>query len=119
MFIISAYLVGNETINCIVNGLIDSKIISIFFAEEIGQSLFNENQRSVNDRYRENESAPAFQFKRKEYSDLDVYGCIKCWQYQTCEYEGHEDAEGWKLTDKLLENFPSNYSDKEYAWGLD
>lgn len=36
----SAYVVSNETINCIVNGMIDNRVISRLDAEKYGQALF-------------------------------------------------------------------------------
>lgn len=114
----SAYVVNNETINCITNGLIEWGFIDISDAVKVGQMLFDENVTSVNYRYREKDFAPVFKFTPKQYEELDYYGCVKCWQYQTCEYDNCEDGEGWKLTDKLLSVYPSSFSDMDYAWGL-
>ena len=115
----SAYVVNNETVNCIVNGLIEHDLISENDGVEVGQLLFDENQTSVNFRYREKDAAPVFQFKRKNYEPIEYYGCVKCWQYQTCEHDGHENTDIWKMSDELLNVFPASYRDLDYPWGLD
>ena len=114
----SAYVVENETINCIVNALIDWGFISNLDAVEVGQQLFDENVTSVNYRYKDTDGAPVFRFKEKTYKPLQVFGCVKCWQYQSCEHTDYENGKAWQLTDKLLAVFPPAFKDMDYPWGL-
>lgn len=119
----SAYIVSNETINCMVNGMIDNRIIGVLSAEEIGQALMDQNQASVNWRYGENEEAPKFRFTRKlpilgeAYTDEQVYGCVRCWKYQACETPDHKESRGWKWA-STLEHALVEKKFPDYPWGL-
>jgi hypothetical protein len=126
----SAYIVSNETINCIVHGMIDNRIIGILSAEEIGQALLDQNYASVNYRYDEQTKPEKFRFERKgdmfggilidvanAYTDTEIYGCIQCWQYQSCEDPNHRETEAWRRVERLEyalveKKFP------DYPWGL-
>ena len=130
----SAYIVSNETINCIVNGMIDNRVIATMSAQEVGQLLLDQNYRSVNYRYKEDDKPHKFEFERKGvaleiggtpvlysademYTDSQVYGCVSCWKYQSCEDPNHESSWAWKyvrdLEYKLIEKA---YPDA--PWGL-
>ena len=127
----SAYVVSNETINCLVNGMIDHRVIGRIDAEMVGQMLLDQNQRSVNYRYSESNQAPKFKFERKGdmfggvlidvkavYSDSDIYGCIQCWEYQSCENPGHDTSTAWMYVERLeREIIEKKFPD--YPWGLE
>lgn len=86
----SAYIVNDETISVITKGFVEYDVD--YTAEDyrpdrcsIGQSLLNQNYKSVNYRYRESEYPHDF-----HYTDLDInegmlLGCIDCYEYQACE----------------------------------
>lgn len=131
----SAYIVSNETINCIVNGMIDNRVIDTMSAIKVGQELYNQNAKSLNYRYDEDNEAPKFQFARRGvlfeiegvpvlydannvYTDNDIYGCIQCWMYQSCEDPDHRDSYAWRYVERLErkiidKKFP------DYPWGLE
>ena len=99
----SAYIVSNKTISLIARAFCEygvnynadnyepstmGTILLNVRQEEIGQSLLDQNYKSVNYRYGEDEETPKF-----EYEDVDDYirdlgaiiGCINCYNYQACE----------------------------------
>lgn len=122
----SAYIVSNETINCIVNGMLDNNVIGTLSAEEIGQQLLDENYKSVNYRYDEDEEPARFAFKRKGnimivnsgYTDTEVWGCIRCWKYQSCEHPDDERGRVWGYVDSL-EYHLMEKAFPDAPWGLD
>lgn len=105
----SAYIVDDNTIHAIVKGFID---FHVDFASEdytpeticgimidldktrnrIGQSLLNQNYKSVNYRYDENTKAPEYKYKDVDISLAIVYGCIGCYEYQACETPDYSNS---------------------------
>lgn len=114
----SAYVVSNETINCIVNGAIKYWEYKRLSAEQIGQMLFEENARSVNYRYAENEAAPTFEFTEKEYTDEQIIGCIFCWEYQSCETDDFATTSAFELV-RDIKNSMLREMHPNRPWGLD
>ena len=66
--------------------------------QAIGQSLLNQNYRSVNYRYGENTPTPRFEYDDSvDLIDLGkVYGSIGCYDYQACETEDYYDSDLYK-----------------------
>lgn len=114
----SAYIVSNETIHAIVKGfevygaeyeaegytrpiqiIIDLKEIR----EGIGQSLLDQNYKSVNYRYRENTETPKYNYEDVEINDGIVLGCINCYIYQACETDDFFDSKLYKSLLRLKE----------------
>lgn len=56
-------------------------------ADEIGQILLDENVRSVNYRYKENEPAPEYHWKPSTHNlgPVELLKVIGCLEYQSCE----------------------------------
>ena len=57
-------------------------------ASEIGQMLWDENQRSVNARYSQKNEAPVFEYKHVTTLDLyavQLFKACDCYEYQSCE----------------------------------
>ena len=103
----SAYVVSEKTIGVIANAFIlygvdfdaddydrGSGIFVNDTAQRIGQSLLNQNYRSVNYRYDEDEQAPVFKNNVGFYDfNLgDVFGCIRCYNYQACETDDYFES---------------------------
>lgn len=96
----SAYIVSDKTIHAIVKGF---EIYGVEYAAEnyekpiqviinmnevrngIGQSLLDQNYKSVNHRYRENTETPEYRFEDVEINAGVLLGCIECYNYQACE----------------------------------
>ena len=96
----SAYIVDNKTISAIVKGFevygatyeaedfispMQAFIKEKGVKEGIGQLLLNQNYKSVNYRYNEDEKAPDFKYEDVEINEGILFGCIKCYEYQACE----------------------------------
>lgn len=58
----------------------------------IGQILLEQNYRSVNYRYREDEVAPAFRPSNRSYSLGEMLGCCRNYDYQACETPDYGDT---------------------------
>ncbi|MFA7279133.1 MAG: hypothetical protein WC100_03465 [Sterolibacterium sp.] len=63
--------------------------------DAIGQMLLNENWRSINARYREENAAPVYIFNENSYRHavpdaLQVLKSISCFEYQACESDDYE-----------------------------
>ena len=97
--------------------------ISVRNASEIGQKLLDENFRSVNYRYRENDTAERFTYKRVDssnYSVVDVLKAINCLDYQSCETDDWSDSEAWAILDgikdAMIRNLPGYEASR--GWSL-
>jgi len=112
------YLVGeiinpqNETINY-AEYLLDTKDPS-----KIGQELWNENYRSVNYRYNQNDEAPAFRYLGKcyEHDPLQVLKSIACLEYQSCEHPQWKESKACELLRYLKGCITSKLSEGK-EWG--
>jgi hypothetical protein len=83
--------------------------------DALGRLLLAENVRSVSARYPndtfEELPGPRPMVRPEDYTHrfvphafiepAQVINAIKCWQYQTCEYEGSDTAPGWLFTERL------------------
>ncbi len=96
----SAYIVNNETIHAIVKGFemynaeyraegYKKPIQIIIDLQElrngIGQSLLNQNYKSVNYRYSEETATPKYIYQDVKVNEGIILGCINCYIYQACE----------------------------------
>ena len=98
----SCYICDMETISVIVKGFIQYGYIgrhAQYCADDftepdilnrealrqaIGQSLLNQNYKSVNCRYNEDNKPPKFQYVDVDINEGLVYGCLHCYEYQAC-----------------------------------
>lgn len=93
-------------------------------AETIGQILLDENVRSVNHRYEEDElhvyshAAPS----DKRWTPLEILSAITCYEYQACETPEWSNSEAYAicsaLRDTLVRAMPG-YSDGPWEIGPD
>lgn len=124
----SAYVVSYETISVLVKGFeiygVDYKaenyeksikiIIDINeLRKGIGQSLLDQNYKSVNQRYSENELVtPEFIYKDLDIDAGMIYGCIQCYEYQACEtndyFESKLHFSLMMLKDAMLKRYIRN-----------
>ena len=131
----SAYIVSNETISAIVKGFEIYKtkyhgegykpqtgwLIELNKERQaIGQSLLNQNYRSVNYRYNEDTTPERFVFKDVYVTPSIIYGCIHNYEYQACETDDYFLSEVHKSLDELQHNMLERilkiqYGD--YPWG--
>lgn len=138
----SAYIVNEETISILAKAFLDygveykapdynNKGGFIVFVDThtqaIGQSLLNQNYKSVNYRYNEETPTPRFTYQRSiddKLADLGlIYGCIRCYEYQACETNDYFESDIHKslmrLKEKLLERAISRLGYDTHKWGYD
>lgn len=142
----SVYIVNDETISAIVKGFEiygalyeaegykkpNSIIVSITdLRNSIGQHLLNQNYASVNLWYREWWYRENEEPRKFEYVDIPninpgiILGCIRCYNYQTCEadidgkdyYESNLYKSLCKLEELMLKRYITN-DGYEIPWGI-
>lgn len=131
----SAYIVNDKTIHAIVKGFEMYKaeyrakgykepIQIIIDLQEIrngiGQSLLNQNYKSVNFRYNKNDETPIYNYEDVEINEGILLGCIDCYIYQACETDDFFESELYKslvnLKNAMLEKM-INAKGYEIPWG--
>lgn len=138
----SAYIVNDETISVIVKAFeiygvsyrsddYNPRIQVIVDINEIrhsiGQSLVNQNYKSVNYRYSEATLSHKFEYKDVEViknHKVDtglIVGCIDCYNYQACETKDYFQSELYyslqSLKTAILERYIKNDGFR-IVWGL-
>lgn len=131
----SAYIVSDETVSVIVkafeiynithyssdcNEFIEKK------RQAIGQSLVDQNYRSVNYHYRENDKPHKFEFtdinlmvNGKPDTGL-IVGCIDCYNYQACENDDYWQSHIYHSLRWLKDTILNQYIKQdgfEKSWG--
>lgn len=73
---------------------------------EIGQILLNENYRSVNYRYSEDEQPHHFRHvpSLMKYSLLQIIKACNCYNYQACETPDYYDTEAYSIVMAIREH---------------
>lgn len=133
----SAYIVDDKTIHAIVKGfevyraeyqaegytkpiqiLIDLKEIR----DGIGQSLLEQNYKSVNCRYSENVEVPKYEYEDVKINEGIVLGCIQCYIYQACETDNFFETKLYNSLLRLKEEMLRRYIERmgyDIPWGYE
>lgn len=133
----SAYIVDNKTIHAIVKGF---RVYGAAFAAEdyenavsvitsvkamsnaIGQSLLNQNYKSVNCRYRENTETPKYNYEDVKINEGILIGCIDCYEYQACDTDDYFNSDIHysllRLKDKIIFSMIKEKG-QEIPWGYE
>lgn len=136
----SCYVVSDLTISAIVAAMADTgfepaglkdekssiKYNSATCGQIVGQILLDANYASVNERYGEQTHAHSFKLTQKAngkpFTLGEMYGCIKCYEYQACEQPGYELSEIHDVLayvkDDLAEKMLAKLGE-ESVWGLE
>lgn len=142
----SAYIVSNATISLIAQAFNDYGVTfkaenydptacyiggcSAFIDSEaltrnIGQALLEQNYKSVNYRYGEDEPTPMFEPEdvSEHIANLGtIMGCINCYNYQACETEDYDESDIYHslehLKEALYENALKRLGYTEFPWGI-
>lgn len=136
----SCYIVSDLTISAIVAAMADTgfepaglkdeksgvKYNSATCGEIVGQMLLDANYASANERYGEHTRAHEFKLTQKQdgkpFTLGEKYGCIQCYEYQTCEQPGYDDSEIHGVLEyvkgDLAEKMLKKLGEKR-VWGLD
>lgn len=133
----SAYIVDNETISALAKAF-DVYEVSykadnfvntnngIFvnvgrLRRDIGQSLLDQNYKSVNYRYNEDTPTPKFEYEDVEIDEGIVNGCIDCYNYQACETDDYFESDIYRsmlrLKNKMLERLIIRCGMDNDGWG--
>ena len=113
----SAFICDNKTISVIARAFVDygvtfrdgkyhePSVVVLMnkMCQDIGQSLLAENYRSVNFRYRLDDEVPEFEYEPVDFDEGMVWGCIQCYEYQSCETEDWYGSE-IQVSLKMLKN---------------
>lgn len=122
----SASIVDNEHINAIVNFANrtlgpDGYPSDYLFQEPetLGQMLLNENARSVNHRYNEEDTPPEFIWDRfqRPFTPVQILKAVACLRYQSCETPDWEETPACKILDNIMHgaiNHLPGYEDAEW-----
>lgn len=133
----SAYIVNDKTIHAIAKGFesygvdyqaegYERPIQIIIDLQElrngIGQSLLEQNYKSVNYRYSEETKIPKYKYENVEINEGILLGCINCYVYQACETEDFFESDLYKsllrLKEKMLERMIEQKG-QEVPWGYE
>lgn len=136
----SCYIVSDFTISAIVTAMADTgfepaglkdektgiKYNPATCGEIVGQMLLDANYASVNERYGEHTRAHEFKPAQKQNGEPftlgEKYGCIQCYEYQTCEQPGYDNSEIHGVLEYVKNDLAEKMLKKlgeERVWGLD
>ena len=90
--------------------------------QDIVDILINENYRSVNYRYREQEEPHKVTYTPipMKYSKVDILKACDCYDYQACETPDYEQSQAAKIIHKIRMNAIRTMPGYDQApWGID
>jgi hypothetical protein len=114
----SAFIVNNRTINAILQGknfgAYPGNALRYMWrgegrsiegsVQKVGQVLVDENFRSVNFRYNEDQKPYAFRIiQDKSYTPVEVISMCDCYNYQSCEAPLWKETEAYAIVNALRE----------------
>lgn len=114
----SAFLVGDYHINCLLTfakhndaylytkGVYCGKLSKAQKDElsRIGQILTNENNRSINHRYKETKQPETYQFKEilnRRFKPIEILKACQCFDYQACETDDYETTNAKDIVQRI------------------
>ena len=99
----SAFIVNKKHIDYIVTVLYnDNPFLTKEFLNKTGQTLVNENFKSVNYRYLESKNPYEYIFEPVICTNpIQVLKAINCLDYQSCEHEGWKKSDARKILDDI------------------
>lgn len=138
----SAYIVSNNHVNVIVSWFVDYRHDYQLWYELNGQygymgqeeaaavadCLYNQNVRSVNDRYSEQTDNESYRFKyitnaKNAYSLAEIAGAIDGLEYQSCESDDYHQTDAYKILTsmrkELLKKVQSRDLGDNTTWSID
>lgn len=112
----SAFIVSKKHIDAMLTPLQSDN--SDDELSKMGNTLWQENYKSVNWRYRENEVAPEYQFTSNAQGNVQVLKLCNCYDYQSCETDTYEDSEAYKIVNtirKIVSSSLDGYDEAKWA----
>ena len=118
----SAYILNDENLDAILTACQLHNLYSHGKdLSAIGQALKDQNFRSVNCRYNENETPSPYQFKglTKLYSIVQLLKICDCYEYQSCETKDYQETDACKIINYIRKNLIKLIPGYDGAkWGL-
>lgn len=87
---------------------------------KIGQILLDQNYHSVNTRYKENDSAPAYRFKpilSRQFKAVEILKACNCYDYQACEDDDYDKTNAHAIIDAIRHSAINRLPDYDNADG--
>lgn len=105
----SAFIVNNNTINAVLGFAndIDPKEFGCVDHSALGQLLVNENYRSVNYRYGDDDTPHLFVYSRYTVPTTAALQHLSCIEYQLCEPPDWKTTRAFQLCARLRKNMVS------------
>ena len=105
----SAYVVEDYTINAMIGFYVSGRYnqCTVNEAKKMAQTLINENYRSVNYHYRENQNPHKTNYQEKWALCSDRFGAAQilklcdCYDYQACETDNYYQSEAANIVQKI------------------
>ena len=118
----SAFIVNKKHIDYIVTVLYnDNPFFTKEFLNKTGQTLVNENFKSVNYRYNESDKPYKYIFEQvKNINPIQVLKAINCLDYQSCEHANWKKSNARKILDDIRDiciNKLPGYDDFQWEIG--
>ncbi len=111
----SAFIISKEHIDCLVTYAVFKRLhcrvndrtqADLDNADEIGQLLVNENYRSYNYLYNDENINPyVYSFtKSPKYSLIQIIKACNCYNYQSCETDDYYQSDAYYLVDNIIKS---------------
>jgi hypothetical protein len=106
----SAFIVSKKHIDTLISSMGADKAIYwnderiSFHADKnrIGQELVNQNYRSVNERYQENDAPPVYKFQMQyPLPGIAIVKACDCYDYQASETEDYKETLACRIIDAI------------------
>lgn len=138
----SAWIVSKGHIDVLVNACVQYDLVPVTHPtlKRLGEMLWLANHRSVNARYNEDIQVPEYEPELIEapLGAVHVIAAIHCYDYQSCEHDGWQESEAFRLCRLLLQAVEARHpeaverherghminrydptSEGDYQWGYD
>lgn len=121
----SAWIVNKEHIDVLVHALGARELLSMS-PDDAGRVLWEENHRSVNNRYCESTPTPPYRytFPPVAWTPDQLTKIVGCYDYQTCENCDWRATEAGEMVAQLMESLKREGADEDSAeagtapWGV-
>ena len=99
----SAFIVSKKHIDIMVDALSEDHTPELH-KNTTGQMFWEENYKSVNARYNEQDKCPEYVFEKpeKEYTPVEVAKLVHCYMYQSCEHDEWDGSDAQSISVGLL-----------------
>jgi hypothetical protein len=129
----SAFIVNKEHIDALITFMVEKRVsywneatrervnVTRFNATETGQILWDENFRSVNYRYHEDEKPEVYRFTYRldRVPPVQIIKAVHCLDYQSCETDDWETTLAHRVLDAILSAACRSLPGYEEAyWGI-